>query len=154
MRKHRRRRNIKSNVLVQTTKSAGSGARIYEKLSIDFKRFELMCVTRHENVDVELSLQQRQAALVAPRHDLVTVAHADFEVGYLDDLCLWIRRVFVKVAARDVHVTGDRFQIVERLLATQIARTQNVLYLSGHLRTGSAQSKSKTFYFYFVDTTQ
>ena len=29
------------------------------------------------DVDVELSLQQRQAAFIAPRHDLVAVAHAD-----------------------------------------------------------------------------
>ncbi|KAF4520052.1 hypothetical protein B566_EDAN008340 [Ephemera danica] len=88
---------------------------------------ELVSVTRDEDVDVELPLYQRQSLRVTPRHHLVTVAQADPELTYSDHLLLRVAQVLVEVAADNVHVAGQRLQIVVGLLGAQVARAENVL---------------------------
>ena len=39
----------------------------------------------------------------------------------------------IKISLNDVHVTSNRFQVVVRLLCTQVASANHVLYLARYL---------------------
>lgn len=75
--------------------AVGSGGRagVDVELVLVLERLELVRVSRDEDVDVELPLQQRQAGHIAPGDHLVAVDEADLKLAHCDHLLLWIVQV-------------------------------------------------------------
>jgi len=61
--------------------SARDGARINVEFVLVFKRIKPMRVSRDENVNIQLSLDHREAVRVAPRHNLMTMTQTDTEAA-------------------------------------------------------------------------
>lgn len=91
-----------------------------------------MRVSRYQNIDVQLSLYQRQRLGIAPRHHLVPVRQPDAELSHRHHLLFRIVGVVVEVAPHYVDVARQRFQVVVRLFGAQVAGAQYVLDASGH----------------------
>ena len=75
--------------------AVGSSGRTGVDVELVFilERLELVRMSGDEDVDIELSLQQRQAGHVAPGDHLVAMDEANFELAYCDHLLLWVVQV-------------------------------------------------------------
>lgn len=63
------------------------------KLVLVLESLKLVCVSRDEDVYVQLPLEERQAGHVAPGDDLVPVDEADLELAHSDHLLLGVVQV-------------------------------------------------------------
>ena len=56
------------------------------------------------------------------------------QIIYYDNISLSMGGVYIiKISLNDVHVTSNRLQVVVRLLCTQVASANHVLYLARYL---------------------
>lgn len=67
--------------------------RVDVKLVLVLKSLKLVCVSRDEDVYVQLPLEECQAGHVAPGDDLVPVDEADLELAHSDHLLLGVVQV-------------------------------------------------------------
>ncbi len=58
-----------------------------------FERLKLVCVSRDEYVNIELSLQDRQALHVSPGHHLVAMAQTNAELTHGDNFLLGVVQI-------------------------------------------------------------
>lgn len=64
--------------------------RVDVELVFVLKRLKLVSVPRDEDVDIQLSLEQRQTGHVAPGDHLVAVDETDFKLPNCHYLLLWV----------------------------------------------------------------
>ena len=55
------------------------------------------------------------------------------QILYYDNISLSRGVYIIKISLNDVHVTSNRLQVVVRLLGTQVASANHVLYLARYL---------------------
>ena len=67
---------------------------------------EFVRVASNKDINVQLSLKQREAFRVSPRHDLVAVAQADLKLANGDSFLLRIRGILVEITSSDMHIAG------------------------------------------------
>lgn len=67
--------------------------RVDVKLVLVLKSLKLVCVSRDEDVHVQLPLEKRQAGHVTPGDDLVPVDETDLELAHSDHLLLGVVQV-------------------------------------------------------------
>lgn len=88
-----------------------------------------MCVPRYEDVDVQLSLEQRQTGHVTPRDHLVAMDETDLKLAHCHHLLLRVVQVLIKVSSDYVNVSSKGLQVVIALLGAKVSCTEDVLYL-------------------------
>lgn len=88
-----------------------------------------MCVSRDEDIYVQLPLEERQAGHVAPGDDLVPVDETNLELAYGDHLLLGVVQVLIKVPSDYVDVSSERLQVVIAFLGAKVACAEDVLDL-------------------------
>lgn len=84
---------LEVNLPFQCTVGPRGRTRVDVKLVLVLKSLKLVCVSRDEDIDVQLPLEKCQAGHVAPGDDLVPVDEADLELAHGDHLLLRVVQV-------------------------------------------------------------
>ena len=89
----------------QRIPSARDRSRIDEKSSLVFVSFEFVGVTANQDINVELSANQRQGFQVTPWHDLDTIQRENTLPKWckLQNYNIWFETSLNRIASPDVH---------------------------------------------------
>ena len=105
------------------------GAWIDEPSSFVLVRGVHVSVASDENIDVELSRQNRKALVVAPGYNLVPVADAYLELSDGNNLIFRETRHFIHISPHNMYARGEGAQKVMLFSCAKISRANYVLHL-------------------------
>lgn len=84
---------LQVNLPFQCAVGPSGRTRVDVKLVLILKSLKLVCVSRDEDIHVQLPLEKRQAGHVAPGDDLVPVDETNLELAHGDHLLLGVVQV-------------------------------------------------------------